>query len=67
MMPKKSFESLSPESKQKVRDYAIFYEDILNRRTFLVNKEAKIQLVYQNVLIIYQVKSTYYSANFTKI
>ena len=67
MMPKKPFESLSPESKQKVRDYAIFYEDILNRRTFLVNKEAKIQLVYQNVLIIYQVKSTYYSANFTKI
>ena len=67
MMPKKPFESLSPESKQKVREYAILYENILNRRTFLVNKEAKIQLVFQNVLIIYQVKSTYYSDNFTKI
>ena len=44
-----------------IRNFFVFYEDILSRRTFLVNQEARMQLVLQNVLIIYQVRNIFMS------
>lgn len=55
----KSFENLCSDDKQMIRNYFVFYEDILNRRTFLVNQEARMQLVLQNVLILYQVRNIF--------
>ena len=52
----KPFAKLDLVTKSKIREYYLAYEDILQRRTFLVNQEAKVQLVLQNALIIYQVR-----------
>ena len=57
----KSFQTLCSDDKQMIRNYFVFYEDILNRRTFLVNQEARMQLVLQNVLILYQVRNIFIS------
>ena len=48
------YKQLNRLQKKDIRDYFSFYEEVMQRKTQIVRNEAKIQLVLQNALIIYQ-------------